>query len=212
MATARCPVCGVSLKEENLARHLKDQHPRSQVAAAERTRIQRRGGPRREKRAASKFRFRWYYAALALLVAAIVVGAYYASLPRPPPHISWNACITSEDYHIHPQLSIIVQGSRYQIPHDIGVSPSCVHPLHTHTDYDPATQPAVIHVESPVVQDFTLGEFFLVWGQTLRSNQVLNYPNDGTNTVRMTVDGTASTAFGSLVLRDAQQIVITYGP
>ena len=35
MASVKCPVCGVSVKAENLERHLRNQHPREQVDLSE---------------------------------------------------------------------------------------------------------------------------------------------------------------------------------
>src|SRR5581483_2066788 len=42
----------------------------------------------------------------------------------------------------------------------------CYYWLHVHA------QDGVIHVESPVVQTYTLGQFFDLWGQPLSSSQV----------------------------------------
>ena len=216
MATERCPVCDVPVKAANLARHLETKHPRDAKAAAARERL-RKEAPRGAGRP-PRVRF-WLRPihGVAVAVVAIVILAVFL-VPRGPStnaSFSVDSCISdaSVAYHIHPDLSILIQANRYPIPRNIGVTAGCVKPLHTHdSDYDPATQPATIHVESPVARSFTLGEFFHVWGQILRADQVLTYPNDGTNVVRMTVDGAPSTAFGSLVFADGQRIVITYGP
>jgi hypothetical protein len=62
--------------------------------------------------------------------------------------------------HTHQHLDLFVDGQRIAIPANLGIDR--VHlilsPIHTHD----AT--GIIHVESPVVRDFTLGEFFDVWG------------------------------------------------
>lgn len=53
MGMAKCPVCGVSVKAENLERHLKNRHPREEVdleevlTAPERQDLARTGPPRR---------------------------------------------------------------------------------------------------------------------------------------------------------------------
>jgi hypothetical protein len=62
--------------------------------------------------------------------------------------------------HIHQHLDLFVNGKRVAVPAGIGIDPggSFLVPLHTHDDS------GVIHVESPVVRDYTLGELFGVWG------------------------------------------------
>jgi hypothetical protein len=77
-------------------------------------------------------------------------------------------------------------------------------PLHTHDSS------GIIHVESPLSRTFLLGDFFAVWGRIISPQQVLRYHADATHRITMTVDGRPSTAFGSLVLQDGQQIVIRF--
>jgi hypothetical protein len=92
-------------------------------------------------------------------------------------------CNSSEQaaYHIHTHLSVYVNGNLRPIPAAIGiVSPiaeptasgpfygasRCYYWLHVHT------QDGVIHIESPVQQRYTLGNFFDLWGQPLSTDQV----------------------------------------
>jgi len=99
-------------------------------------------------------------------------------------------------YHIHAHLQIYVNGQQKLIPYGVGIVPpyqlerpnsssyfvgggSKFYYLHTHDET------GVIHVESPTKQQYTLGDFFNVWGQTLSSSQV--GPDKGTVTVY--VDG-----------------------
>ncbi|HEV2006580.1 MAG TPA: hypothetical protein VGQ85_08205 [Candidatus Limnocylindrales bacterium] len=62
--------------------------------------------------------------------------------------------------HTHQHLDVFVDGQRVAIPPDIGIDRVnlILSPIHTHD----AT--GIIHVESPIVREFTLGEFFDVWG------------------------------------------------
>jgi hypothetical protein len=85
-------------------------------------------------------------------------------------------------YHIHAHLSVFVGGSLRSIPAGIGITPpqrveqtadgpfvsagGCFYWLHTHDST------GVIHIESPTVHTFTLGDFFDVWGQPLGSGVV----------------------------------------
>lgn len=76
-------------------------------------------------------------------------------------------CESSEQFilHVHAHLRVFVDGSERSIPSEIGITHGkCLSWLHTHDTS------GIIHVESPVQQSFTLGQFFDVWGQPLNSN------------------------------------------
>jgi hypothetical protein len=62
--------------------------------------------------------------------------------------------------HTHQHVDLFVDGQRVAIPLDIGIDRVnlILSPIHTHD------ASGIIHVESPIVRDFTLGEFFDVWG------------------------------------------------
>jgi hypothetical protein len=62
--------------------------------------------------------------------------------------------------HIHEHLDLYIDGHQVLVPAGIGIDQPAglLSPIHTHD----AT--GIIHVESPVVRDFTLGQFFDVWG------------------------------------------------
>lgn len=92
-------------------------------------------------------------------------------------------CNSSEQvlFHIHTHLSIFVNGSAKGIPYGVGIpgavvqstssgpyvgSGTCFYWLHTHA------ADGIIHIESPVQEKFTLGDFFDEWGITLGPNQV----------------------------------------
>ena len=99
-------------------------------------------------------------------------------------------------FHIHAHLAVFVNGQRRTIPYGIGVvSPlrltetadgpfvadgAAFYWLHTHDTS------GVIHVESPVLRSYTLGEFFDIWGEPLGKTQV--GPDRGR--VTALVDGT----------------------
>jgi hypothetical protein len=93
-------------------------------------------------------------------------------------------CQTNEQTvaHVHTHLTIFVNGQARVIPYGIGIpgaqpvqtaqgpfvqSGSCFYWLHAHAN------DGVIHVESPsTTMQFTLGQFFQIWGIPLNSNQV----------------------------------------
>ncbi len=107
--------------------------------------------------------------------------------------------------HIHPHLSIFINGQPQVIPADIGItSTGGAFPIHTHD------ASGTLHVESPVAREFRLQDFFTIWGQSFDARDILDQHTDATHqvAVTMTVDGQPSAAFGSLVLRDQDNIVI----
>ncbi|MFW9929059.1 MAG: hypothetical protein ACFFD1_06685 [Candidatus Thorarchaeota archaeon] len=115
-------------------------------------------------------------------------------------------CLTDAevDIHYHPYLHINFNGVPQTIPANIGLTSSCMHPIHTH---DTSGE---IHVESAKkfnLPPATLSDFFQIWGQALSTTKVWQFSGN----VAMTVDGiqfTGSGGFGSLELKDGQQIVI----
>lgn len=92
-------------------------------------------------------------------------------------------CLGSEQlaFHIHAHLTVFIAGVPRRIPAGVGIEApqamstpagiyvgggSCFYWLHTHAS------DGIIHIESPVVRTFTLGDFFDVWGQRLGPGQV----------------------------------------
>jgi hypothetical protein len=102
--------------------------------------------------------------------------------------------------HIHAHLDVFVAGMPVAVPPEIGIDVAArqISPVHTHDDT------GVIHIESPVVRDFTLGQFFAEWRQPLTGNPA------GPLTVY--VAGKPYTGDpAALVLRAHQEIAVVYG-
>lgn len=110
-----------------------------------------------------------------------------------------------EKYHIHPRLKIIINGQERTIPANIGLSfSSCERVIHTHDET------GEIHIEPNFYQEFTLGDFFSVWGEPFSKNQILDAKVDDKHEIVMTVNGKPSFEYENLVLKDKQEIVIEY--
>ncbi len=107
-------------------------------------------------------------------------------------------------FHIHPELKIVFDGVDQVIPVNVGVVSGCMNPLHTHT------ADGILHVESPVKRDFTLGDFFTVWDKPFSKTQIMDKTVSGSAQITMTVNGEVNDAFENLVLMDKDKIVITY--
>lgn len=153
-------------------------------------------------------------------IAAMLVGViglnFASTLPSIAPQSAQAttrqltlSCTTDEatTFHIHPHLRIIINGVEQTIPGNTGITPGCQHPIHTHKE---DTDHTTIHVEAPQPRDFTLGDFFAVWGKTFNSNQILNYKTDPLHTITLTVNGAPSYAYENQVMHDGDQIVIKY--
>ena len=69
-------------------------------------------------------------------------------------------CHNSEhfDLHIHTKLVIMIDNQLYPIPANVGIIPEkCIYWLHTHDNS------GLIHIESPIKRNFTLGDFLQIW-------------------------------------------------
>ncbi|MBI4119670.1 MAG: hypothetical protein HY456_02390 [Parcubacteria group bacterium] len=141
-----------------------------------------------------------------LVIAISVLGGLFA-LPRfTNPNSSRPKASNSTDVpclvpgvqlvqHIHPILTIYIDGAKMIVPADVGVSDICDHALHTHDDT------GELHVESQDSRQYTLGDFFGVWGQP--------FDRPGYS-LEMTVGGQPSREGANLTLRDGQHIELKY--
>ena len=86
--------------------------------------------------------------------------------------------------HIHAHLTISIDGQQQSVPGEIGIdNPSnTVSPLHTHDTS------GIIHVESPVEAQFTLGQFFTEWNVALDARSIGSYASSDTETFTVFVD------------------------
>jgi len=99
-------------------------------------------------------------------------------------------------FHVHAFLTIFIDDTRATIPSGIGIEEGkCMHPIHTHDTV------GKVHIESPEPANFSLGDFFLVWGKKF----------DGLGTLdKMTVNGADSAEGENLILKDDDKIVLRY--
>lgn len=175
-----------------------------------------------------------------LAVAAVVVGAVIAgakggssSPPLVPAHLSgelvgrapWPRNIAGlrarlnalglpalaqegTALHIHQHLDLSVDGRRVTVPGGIGIDESqgFISPLHTHDES------GVIHVESPAVRTFTLGQFFAVWGLRLTPRCLGGYCAKGSTVLRVFADGKRFSGDPRLVpLAEHEEILVAFG-
>jgi len=101
--------------------------------------------------------------------------------------------------HIHSKLRIFVDGVEVRVPANIGIAPDGkMRVIHTHDET------GVIHIESPIYTEFTLGDFMRVWGKRLDDSCFDTY----CGTVRVMVNGAEIQDPLSHPFRDGDEITI----
>ncbi|MBI4281284.1 hypothetical protein HY625_00515 [Candidatus Uhrbacteria bacterium] len=142
------------------------------------------------------------------IVVVLILGVMIAqNTPSPKTNREVALSCTTDmatQFHIHPKLTISINGQSQIIPADVGESSLCLHPLHTHD------ASGVIHVESPEKRDFRLSDFFAVWDKQFTKDQILDYRTDDRHSIHMTVNGQETSAYEETILRDNDAIMIAY--
>lgn len=106
--------------------------------------------------------------------------------------------------HIHPRLYLNVDGKPYFVPQNVGIEPDLwkdhtldqygmkgMAPLHTHT------ADGMIHVESTIIRNYTLGEFLDIWGLDLKGK-----------TISVAVDGEPISDYRNHIFKDEESIIM----
>ncbi len=108
--------------------------------------------------------------------------------------------------HIHQHLDVIIHGKPMPVPADIGIGSGFISDIHTHDGS------GIIHVESPTIQTFTLGQFFDTWGMKFTAQCIGGYCADANDTLKVYSNGTLYQGDPrQLALQEHQEIVIVYG-
>ena len=195
LETEKCPVCGTSVKKENLKGHLERLHSKRAGSVAERQPV---------VKSVSVFRsHRKRNVAILALLALVVIG------------VSVAAASYDRGVHWHSHLSVTLNGSPFTVPANIGIDSSLwkdhsldqygsgAAALHTHDTS------GTIHVEvNTSHRDFTLHEFLAIWGEPSDGSAIDGHP---VNT--LTVDGVQQASpTADVVLKDGQKIIMTLSP
>lgn len=152
-----------------------------------------------------------------IIVAAIGIGVavasskFLSSSSATAQTIDGIQCNTAEQlvFHNHAHLDIFINGQPYTIPSQVGIVPAkCIYWLHTHDDG------GIIHIESPVTRNFTLGQFFDIWKKSFSNVQIFDNIANGTNTMSVYVNGNkinGNTDYRNINLNEHDQITIIFG-
>jgi hypothetical protein len=112
-------------------------------------------------------------------------------------------------FHNHVHLDIFIGGQPYTLPSQIGIIPGkCIYWLHTHDDS------GVIHIESPVTRNFTLGQFFDIWKKRFSNVQIFDNTANATNVMAVYVNGNkinGEADYRNINMQEHDQIAIVFG-
>ncbi len=131
--------------------------------------------------------------------------------PTPEPNVNITPGIqnttNSTAIHWHTNLTIKINGTFYEIPHNIGIVGGETNSVHTHDEH------GIIHMEitEPTEENIKLGYFFSVWGKKFDDRCIFEYCNSENKTVKMLVNGQENTKFGNYTMADGDSISIEYG-
>jgi hypothetical protein len=112
-----------------------------------------------------------------------------------------------EKFHIHAMLHIYVEGLLVPLPADIGLDPA----KHTESSLHTHDRTGIIHMEAAHAYNFTLGDFFAVWGVKLGPAQLGGLTGYGGDKLHFYLNGKPLKDPATHVLRNGDSIVIGYG-
>jgi hypothetical protein len=110
--------------------------------------------------------------------------------------------------HIHQHLDLLINGQSVPVPMGVGIDPTgqFISPIHVHDTS------GIVHVESPTVQTFTLGQFFDIWGLKFTHECIGGYCTGDQASLRVYVNGQPYQGDPrSIALAAHQEIFVFYG-
>jgi hypothetical protein len=119
-----------------------------------------------------------------------------------------NLSMEGQVLHIHQHIDISINGQTVEVPANMGINQAAgfISPVHTHDTT------GVIHVESPTMQTFTLGQFFDVWGVRFKENCIGGYCADAAHVFKVYSNGQPVAGDPRLLpLASHQEIFLYYG-
>lgn len=161
-----------------------------------------------------------YFALAALAIAGVVTfaslhsgGAKAAFVAGKPIDGITCGAMEGQVQHVHQYLEFVIDGRYYTAPESVGIIPDttkaqtirCLYWSHTHTP------DGVIHVEAPVKDTVTLGQFFDIWTVSSVSRMLVDRFQAGAPD-RVIVDGKPYTGdVRAIPLQSHTMITIEYG-
>jgi len=109
--------------------------------------------------------------------------------------------------HIHVHVDILNASTSITVPADIGINQIArsMAPIHTHDSS------GIVHIESGVVRDFTLGQFFDVWGVRFTKDCLGGYCDTATSTLKVYTNGTLVKGDPrKLILKEHEEVAVVF--
>lgn len=197
----KCDICGkLFCSEKQLQQHKQHLH----VLHAKITKLPR-----------SSMRSILIAVVISLNVAGIGIGLASAQQKSPaaptPLAVDGIQCNANEQFlfHIHAHIDILVNSQHMYIPPQIGIIPDkCIYWLHTHDET------GIIHIESPIKGDFTLGQFFDLWKRKLDNPQGFDNVFNGKDVPIVYINGSKAPSginYRDIKLHAHDEIALVYG-
>jgi hypothetical protein len=153
------------------------------------------GDVKRKRRQRTAMTFTIVAVLIAIVILALILYRPPIDLVPLPDYLSH--CVgPTLVYHSHPNLTITISGVNFALTPATGTFiNSCPQPIHTH-DIS-----GVLHVETDVNRDYTLGDWFLLWGHSeqnptraiFNSTQIFDHKVTPGHSLNMTVNGVTIT-------------------
>jgi hypothetical protein len=110
--------------------------------------------------------------------------------------------------HVHSHLDVFVDGKAVTVPAEVGIDETAqqISPLHTHDTS------GVVHIESPVRRDFTLGEFMTEWNVPISKDALGPLKTGGGKELNVYVNGKKHAGDPAVLkLAAHEEIAVVYG-
>src|ERR671938_57052 len=152
-----------------------------------------------------------------IIVVAIGIGVavasskFLSSFSATAQTIDGIQCNAAEQlvFHNHAHLDIFINGQPYTVPSQVGIVPGkCIYWLHTHDDS------GIVHIESLVTRNFTLGQFFDIWKKKFSNVQIFDNIANATNAMAVYVNGNkinGEADYRNINIQEHDQIAIVFG-
>lgn len=190
----KCNICGEEFENsDKLKQHIKESHQEKTKA---KTQVSK----------SSRYKATGIAAAIAV---AIIIVVYFSDSATSTGTIQGVGCDPLEGTvsHIHAHLDLVVDSKPITIPAEIGIKPNeCLYWLHTHNTS------GVIHIESPQLTTFTLGQFIQVWDNTAGISPTFEGVTHGDKNIKVFVNGTeVKNSYENIKLSVHDEIVLVSG-
>lgn len=103
-----------------------------------------------------------------ILLSCIILSVFFRQKFLETRQQMLASCVSHEtsQNHQHAEFFLYQDGTQIEIPGGIGLTPTCMHPVHTHDNS------GTIHMEYPRRVHVTLGDFFAMQGILFSDTQV----------------------------------------